>query len=451
MNSSKILVAGAAALLSLASAHADVSIHITGSTAFRKGTINAIIGVMGGNGAVKSAYKTGTGITGPNDAGQTVIQGTVALHPEFGTVTVKAVWSGSSGGVKTIVQNLDIATAPGWPSITNLGTVGTPNGLAALDYTLDFGGETLKTDVCMSDAKQVTTGFTSAGLTETKVGVIPFEWVVGNQSPAVASAITNITPLQAQAVISGGAPLSTFTSNSAHASIPVYAVGRDADSGTRISALAETGVGVFGSVQHIQVVTTGGTGDGTAGATISKLYLWPASTLLGVAYPIGNGGYSGGGGVANVLATPGSTSATTSDGGATIPSAQEVLFGAGQLVGYLGRSDARTAVKTGTIATNNAHRLAFNGVTCWSGNDNTSDGTPSGGYDDSKMQEGVYQCWEFEWLSYRTTYGTTSPNGKSFTDLVAARIASTDGTASGILLSTMHVTRAVEGGVITEL
>jgi hypothetical protein len=292
---------------------------------------------------------------------------------------------------------------------------------------------------------------------EQRLGVIPFEWVVGNVSPA--SGITNITPLQAQAVLSGGAPLSQFTGVPGDVNVPVYAIGRDADSGTRISCLAEMGVGVFGSVQHIQVATTGGSGAGTTNSSISAIYLWPAATLLGVSYPIGNSGYSGGGGLANVLATPGSTTANTVNDdanhngivevGETFTASQEVLFGPGQLIGYLGRSDARTATSSVNISPNNAHRLTVNGYKIW--NDPiASNGTPAS-YNDNLIQEGLYQCWEFEWLSYRSTYGTTDANGKAVTDLIAARIISTDATASGLLLSTINVTKAVEGGVITHL
>jgi hypothetical protein len=452
MKSSSILAAGAAALLSLAApAHADLVLHFTGSTAFRVAAVNSIVNVLGGSANVKSAYKTGAGITGRGNASQCVIQGT---HASFGTVTVKCAWSGSAGGVKTVVQNID--TLNGWMSVSNLpATTGTDQGVAAPDYTLDFtgAGESNQADIAFSDAKQVTTGFTSASLSETRVGVIPFEWVVGNQSaptdvtptPPTGSAITNMTPLLAQAVLSGGAPLSQFTGVPGDVAVPVYALGRDADSGTRISCLAETGVGVFGSVQHVQIATTGGAA-GTAGSKISSFFLWPASTLLGVAYPIGNGGYAGGGGVATALATPGSTTADTITG---VPADQQVLFGAGQLVGYLGRSDARTATATNVIANNNAHRLTFNGVKFW--NDPIAANGAPASYLDSLIQEGVYQCWEYEWMSYRSTFGTTNANGKSFADLVATRIQTTDGTASGILLTTMNVTKAVEGGVITHL
>lgn len=452
MKSSHILAAGAAALLSLASAQADVVIHITGSTAFRGAAIAGINAVLGGSANVKSAYKTGTGITGPGNAGQSVIQGSVAAHPEYGVVTVKCAWSGSSGGIKTVVQNLDTLNA--WISVTHLGANGTPVGVASPTYTLDFPGETNQSDVAFSDAKQVTTGFTSSNLIETKVGVIPFEWVVGFQASG-PSAISNMTPILAQAVLSGGAPLSQFTGIPGDVTVPVYAIGRDADSGTRISALAETGVGVFGSVQHIQVTTTGGSGVGTEGATINNLYLWPASTLLGVAYPIGNGGYAGGGNVANVLATKGSVTANTAnDGGVTFAANQEVLFGPGQLVGYLGRSDARTATKNDVVLGNNAHRLTFNGVgitAAGGGPENTSNGQPAGGYKDNLIQEGLYQCWEYEWFSYRSTYGTTDAFGKAVADLISAHIISTDASVSGLLLSTMNVTKAVEGGVITHL
>lgn len=440
MKSSKYLLAGAAALVCASSAaYADTVIHITGSTAFRKATVFAIQNIMGGSANCKSAYQTSSGAS-VDASNRCVIQGSIAGLPAAGVVTVKCSWAGSVGGVKTVVQNIDVTT---WMSTTNLpGSAGTSTGLAdgAISYTLDtvaFPGETAKADVTMADNSQASTGFTSTSLSQTKVGVVPFEWVACNGSP---STLNNITPLLAQAVLSGGAPLSQFTGNFASDSgVAVYALGRDFDSGTRLSCLAETGVGVFGGVQHIQLTFNGTAG--ANGSSINTMKLWQAETVLGQAFAIGQSGYASGGSLADGLATPGATAANTTT---SVPAAEQVGFGAGWLIGYLGRNDAVRATRKTNIATNDAHRMKWNGFQVW--NDPVAaNGTPAS-YNDNLITEGLYQCWEYEYLAYRSTF---TGNGKAVADAIANRIISTDAVQSGIKLGDMHVSKASEGGIIT--
>ncbi len=446
MKITKYLSVGIAALATVSTVKADTVIHITGSTAFRAATIAAIENVMGGAGNFKAAYAGTSG--GEAAATYVVLQGNVASAPAAGLVTVKCAWAGSTGGIKTVVQNLDITgSAPnGWMSISNLPGTNTVAAVASPSYALDtvaFPGENLKADVTMQDSLQASTGFTSTTLTETKVGIIAFEWVANNGAPAT---LDNITPLLAQAMLSGGVPLSQFTANPAQSGTPVYAAGRDFDSGTRLSCLAETGIGVFGGVQHIFPIVTGGNA-GAVGSSVTGLKLWPAANILNQAFAIGQSGFASGGTLADNLATPGTSTAATS-GGSILPE-EELLFGPGWLVAYLGRNDASRACRTSVIAGNTAHRLRWNGVADWNGPILAS-GAPTS-FNDAVIQEGLYSLWEYEWLSYRSTYGTTSPNGKAVADKIAQNITTTTATVSGISDSalTMHVSRPFEGGLIT--
>ena len=436
----KTILAATAASLMAFSAQADTVIHITGSSAFRNATITAIQNVMGGAANVKSAYSSssGSGVTSTNRA---ILQGSIASVPAAGVVTVKCSWSGSTGGIKTVVQNIAVAT---WPSITNLSAAvnGTPLAFtdATMSYALDTGtfpAETSLADVTMEDSSQAATGFTTVSLVEQQVGIIAFEWVAGNDSP---STLDNMTPLLAQAVLSGGAPLSQFTGNPADTKY-VYVIGRNFDSGTRLSCLAETGVGVFGGVQHVQGTVSGTVG--TAGSSITTLKLYPAETVLGQAFGIGQSGYSSGSFVSDLLATPGSSTAATPAG------ADQLLFGNGYTVGYIGRADAQRATKTSAIAGNTAHRMKWNGYSIANGPIG-SNGVPAS-YNDNLITEGLYSLWEYQNLAYRSSYGTTSPNGKAVADAIANRILTVDGALSGTLISTMNVSKAVEGGVITHL
>lgn len=438
MTKSKLIIAAAATVLGIDAAQADTVIHITGSTAFRSGTITAIQNLIGA-GNFKAAYGSTSGgsTTASNRA---VIQGPISSVPAAGIVTFKCSWSGSTGGIKTTVQNIPVTT---WPSITNLPgtntTVGIPD--ASLNYALDtatFPGETALSDVTMEDTTQAATGFTTATLVETRVGVVPFEWVANNGSPAT---LDNITPLQIQAAISGGTALSLFTGIPGDVSQIVYVLGRNFDSGTRLVALTNAGLSPFSTVQHIRANVTGTAG--TAGSSINSIQLYPEETVLGQNFLIGNSGYSSGGTIADIFATPGSQTAETVTG---IPGAEQVLFGPGHLIACLGRSDAARACKTNVIATNTAHRLKFNGVQIWNGSTFNPDGTPVGGYNDDLVKEGTYTLWEFQNLAYRQSY---SGNGKAVADKLAIEIKDNVPASSGIKLIDMHVTKAVEGGVVT--
>src|SRR6187401_183396 len=112
MKISKYLSAGILSLAAAVSTQADTVIHLTGSTAFRAGTIASVESIMGGAGNFKCAFAGTTG----DEKGATyvVLQGNVASVPAAGLVTVKCTWTGSTGGIKTVVQNIDITqtTAP---------------------------------------------------------------------------------------------------------------------------------------------------------------------------------------------------------------------------------------------------------------------------------------------------------------------------------------------------
>ena len=79
-------------------------------------------------------------------------------------------------------------------------------------------------------------------LTATVVGVVPFKFVCQTGAPA---GLTNMTPLVAQNLWANGSlPLSLFDGNQADLATTIYAIGRNADSGTRQTAFAETAIGV---------------------------------------------------------------------------------------------------------------------------------------------------------------------------------------------------------------
>ena len=75
------------------------------------------------------------------------------------------------------------------------------------------------------------------------VALAGFKWVASKGAP---TGLANITPQLAQALWGNGTlPLALFTSSAADEGTLVYATGRDPDSGTRATAFAESGIGVY--------------------------------------------------------------------------------------------------------------------------------------------------------------------------------------------------------------
>src|SRR5262249_26974053 len=141
------------------------------------------------------------------------------------------------------------------------------------------------------------------------VGIVPFKFVASDDAPASAS---NMTSQIARALFSTGkVPLSMWTGAATGHGVHAFAIGRDIDSGTRLTTLAETGLGALAVVKQYEPLkngaraTTNGTGtngDNIAIAALTSADLWPPETINGIPEVTGNGGYNSGGTVALVLA-----------------------------------------------------------------------------------------------------------------------------------------------------
>ena len=230
---------------------------------------------------------------------------------------------------------------------------------------------------------------------------------------------------------------SLFTGNSADSSLSVYGYGRNADSGTRISALGESYRGVTQRpAAHLQPTFSGSTAGvgGRADKLITGLAKWPLESVLGTTYTAGQGGYSGGGDLAAALTCYGAQTVTPTS-----------FARPGYVIGYLGRSDASTACAQ-TNGLNTAHRLTFNGEQDWIGTSFTDAGAPASGFNDDAVRQGHYHAWEFEHLYYRNT--ASASHITVITALYNSIISSA--AASGTInLNTMVVTKSVEGGAIS--
>jgi len=276
--------------------------------------------------------------------------------------------------------------------------------------------------IAMADVFQGTTPFLGsltvggtttnyATLNDNIVGVVPFVWV----SSLDGGAITNMTPQLAQGLFANGQySLGLFTGNNADESTYVWATGRNPDSGTRLTAVCETGIGATVPIVQFQPKATSGstTAITTAGGTIGANVIWPADTVNGISIIPGNSGYSSGG---QLAAAMGNHTATTSG------------MSGGFYVTYLSTGDATTAANGG------AHRLSYNGVTL---------PFVSGSYNYTPIIEGQYTFWGYEHLDY-----ADSLSGVPLT-FAGDMINEISGTTATILYTAMNVSRSSDGGLV---
>ena len=400
MKISKILATSALAFALVTGADAATTvIHIAGSSAYRAATQNAIGHLLNTGYTTAWADDGGAGINKANAANFTgTLKAAAGSLAANAPVIISVSWTGSAGGVNC-VANSQVSTVRGFLPTTATGT-----GLAASAIT----DTTSIADIALSDVYKETSGFT--GLSSWKeaasspVGVCPFKWVVSGTN----SGITNMTPQLAQSLFSGGQlSKALFTGLASDATAMVTATGRDADSGTRLTAMAETGVGV--SVPVAQFVLVNANGDMVYDATGVDMGPAPELTINGVDYAIGNTGYVSGGNLAAAMRlTPSGYTALT----------------------YFSKGDAGTATAAGT---GQCAELSYNGV--------------SYGSDDSRVQNGSYTFWSYEHLYYRTADSSTGKGG--FAEALATQIKGTDASASGVTIASMKVQRFSDGGVVS--
>jgi len=405
MKTSKFILASFLALAAVVDmASAQTVIRITGSTAYRSATYQAIQDTLN---AGFTVGWTGTGTL--SSAAEAIFHGSTKTTNI--SVTIKRGFSGSVGGVFSLTKGNGIPDGTATPPISAGFLVdSTPTsvlpGTANVPATFEVPVAPAAADkagfpnVALSDSFQGSTPDTSPVLSDTQVGVVPFEWARNNGSPA---SITNITSLLAQALwINGSLPQFQFDNGAA--ATPVFITGRNFDSGTRLDALDETG---FGSTnQPLQVDSTQTTADHIASGA------WVSGTGGVVFFTPDSNGFTSGGQVATALDATGSLG----------------VIG-GYLVSYLGVADANTAVAGGATA------LSYNGVP----------------FSVTAVQNGQYTFWSYE--HFLKSPQLNALPAADLHNVVANALASTltsDAAVSpaGILLSGMKVVRSAEGSPV---
>ena len=397
------------ALTLVQQASADVTLRLTGSTAFRSGTHKAIVAMMGGEANCKFATAAITGNTTNAQASYeaadySVIRGTATGIP--GVTTVHCTWTGSATGIADVAQgnNLNFIPASSLPGSNGYAnaTVGNGAALATESTTARFA---------FSDVFQSSTPMPTPALVNANLAIIPFSFVANEGT----TGFTNITQQLARALWTNGSqPKKLFTGNAAAADAEdlVLAVGRDNGSGTRITQLAETKYGVFTPVQQWKLT-------GTTAITVAQL--WPVGDGVG-SFAAGNGGYTSGSTVRNFMGLPSPLVELRDETGATVATDLPLSF-----IAWLGIADSITAVSNGAV------RLSYEGV--------TYDGSNT-----SLIYEGLYSGWGY--LHLYTPSGLSTDETQFKTNLATQLDNASVLGSAGLRVSQMHVSRSNDGATV---
>ncbi len=425
----KFLAIPLAMSLAASSAKADVEILITGATAFRAATLDTIKALFdagnGANQAYEYAHDAASGLS--NASTRSVWKGFVAGIP--GTTTVRCTFNGSVEGIRAValggVHNptfLTDAALTGTPADNGAGVA--PAGAQAFSTSTPTSALTAK--FSFSDCLQASTPVTSPSLApaDPRVGVVVFTMLANEGAPA---ALNNISNQQFRSLFTQGfQPLSLFTNNLADTDY-VFASGRNDGSGTRTIYLAETGYGISNPVQQYVSNTSTGT-------TITSIRLTntttDASTVWNQNSP-GNGGYSSGSALRGDFGKTSAACAVKDSDGTT------ELLPAGNihLITGISLNDAVVAIDNGAKA------LGYNGVhlTGIEAGNNTMNAA-----DLALVTNGAYSYWSNQNLYYS---GSLSTDQNTFHVALKAGIT-TNLAAAGIPLTSMNVSRGLDGGAI---
>ncbi len=427
-----------------ASAQADVTVNITGSTAFRAATLLAIRSRFHDSGAAfKFAHDQTAGGTNYTGATRAIFIGTFPRVP--GTTTIRCCFTGSVEGIRALIPTVTDPLPPTYYQASLLaGTTATIDAVGA-----ELGGQGTTgaaplggiSDIAYSDVSKAITPYASTSLQPSSppAGVIVFTMVTNE-----GSTLTNVTSQQFRGLMSNGFMVkSVFTGLLADNGDYVFATGRNDGSGTRSTYLVETGYGVANTVkQYVANVASGN--------VISQIQLVPAGGLNVPPLPgqsasnastvwgqdiAGNGGYNSGSALRTDMARTTAAVEVLDETGANIAGTAGTTIPL-SLVTWLSVNDAATARANGAIF------CSYNGVKL---DGIAASGTDMTTADRAKVHEGSYTAWGFENMYLRND--VTSGDKLTVYNGLKAEIPTNLG-AAGITLSTMHVGRPADGGTV---
>ena len=445
----KFLTLAAVAAVAVAqSALADVTVTVTGATAFRQAALDTIKAryLAAGTPLFKYAHDQGAGAL--NGATRAVFYGN--FPGVSGNTTITCCFTGSVEGVRALVQASNVDPAPPTYLAASAATVaasstggetsGVTTGQAALSSSIS--------DLAFSDVKKSSTPFSASPLLPANPGVGVIVWTpITNKG----SVITNVTSQQFRALMANGfQPLSLFTGNSTDTK-NIYAYGRNDLSGTRTTLLAETGYGFTTAVNHyvtvnststvinaIQKVPAGGVNSPVpTGFTQAASN---ASTVWGNNID-GNGGYNSGSGLRAELAkTTGSVDVYDADGSTQLETGAAI-----NIVSFLSLSDAKSSRDTGGNGSG-GKIIGFNGVTLSDFAADTTGSSTLSANDKAKITSGLYTAWGYENL-YRANSITSGDKLVVYSAITSNLNTFLSGLA-GLKTSDMAAGRATDGGTV---
>jgi len=403
MKYSKSLVVAALAALSLGSASASVT-YITGSTAFESVADKALTNFAAANfgGLVVSDGAFGS-------ESDIVLNYSTNGSTNTATNFIIAHWSGSEAGIQAIDAPTNNTVLVNFLSTTNTG--GT-NGISASYATNSHNAQIAFSDT-FSTASQFRAGSHAGdGRTygspaqDAKLAVQGFAFFGSSNIP-----ITNITSQQVRALYANGyAALALFTGNSADQTNAIFAIGRNPDSGTRIQAQAEPGIGGVSVVSQDQIVS-------------NTVIPYPAGSVDGITFAAGNNGYSSTGTLLAAL------EAVYPTGTAFDPTgiAAGDNTGSNFVVGYAAASKIGTA---GTVALN------YNGVAPTVAN----------------ITNGLYTFWGYEHLDLSPYYADSAASNvySNVVTYITGLTTSQLGAGNASLSDASGISRSSDGGVVTQ-
>jgi hypothetical protein len=436
----KHLLAGGLLAGIAASASAQTTeITITGATAFRQATMQAIYDAYTSVGALGASFNVCHDFNG-NNLSQLIASNRAVFSGTFpgitGTTVIRTSFNGSTEGLNAIAGNNN-------PTFLTIGALGTPG--AVIRGATTSPTETLRPKFSFSDVYQSTSPVDNIVLNpvgSSAVGVVTFCMIANEGAPAD---LTNVTIQQARALWANGIqPLSLFTGDPSDTDY-VFATGRNDGSGTRSAYLTEWTFGVANLVNQYTAVN-----GGTSGNTITKITLVPAngigtgafstnrtsdsSTLWGNTAP-GNGGYSSSSALRTLMGLT-SANVTVYDG----VNQEPALEGANiHLITWLSSADSKNA------ADNGAKILAYNGVSI-------TPITAAGSFQNSgfneadfkKIATGAYSAWSYQHLYY---HGSLNANETTWYNAMKNTYLPTglQTTANGVRLGDLNVSRPDDG------
>ena len=431
MKNIKNLLVAALAAGTVASASAATTTTISGSTAFRASANVAVAQFASNNYGALVAWDNATLTSAGN-----ILCTWKASSGSTTTNYINVHWNGSEAGIQS---------AAGPTTGTNAKTVGfistNATGLVSSSTATNY----FVSSACFSDTYQSTSIFhgtvqgvtystltAPANTTDGIVGVVAFNWVASVGFPS-----TNMTTQQANYLLnSGNIPVAMFTGNSNDAVSGAWLLGRNIDSGTRLTALAETSYGVTVPVVQYAVGTNYTMSNGVAtitGATVTNnIFQYPIETINGISSQfIGNSGYSSGGTLCGFMTNVYASGAAFKTG--TNGTVASGYTGNNYLLGYAGTSDANG--KTNSNSAVSLIKMNYNGVA----NSTTA------------IAQGQYTFWGYEHL-----YKGASANADDSTvclgvSTIIQNTPTTGATVSltpNVNLNDMVVGRSVDGGVV---